>query len=243
MEAEEAAAVADLMTPQNLRRWSDSGWKAAGTLLHNSNTWWPQGQAEASIWALCTFVAMSGDIATLVGGDLHLATGMAGSKLEKTYRRARGTEAGGATPPIPGLPDTVVVGEQEILVDLSLHRWSKTEMSVLAVGESEMSANWRVLRADRAVDDYAWDFWKLLLISAPIRLFMARVGGTQKYGDEGPTPTVPMSRGERRRSRLLEALKEVASQQRSGNARVGSVGVVLLPTAAAEWESTRFEVI
>jgi hypothetical protein len=72
-----------------------------------------------------------------------------------------------------GVDDTAL-SPSEVLLDFSVHDWEQKVF--LVTGESEVGAYHGVGDSITTADDYSWDFFKLLAVRSPFRLFFARVG-------------------------------------------------------------------
>ena len=119
----------------------------------------------------------------------------------------------------------------EVLVDLTVHDWYNPS-PLLASAESEMCSTWGVGSSISGDDDYSWDFYKLLLVPSPFRLFFCRVGA---FEDET---------GEARRDQLIESLYEIFDLYRGLVRDEDEVGAVVLAEdwRDDEWRDSRWVV-
>ena len=140
---------------------------------------WPQSQSEATLWALSTFAVAAGSRCN--GDALVAATGIGTGERALAKRRLME----GAWGRIDGSGDRRWVQPSEVLVDFSVHDAAARTLHFTA--ESEMYP-WHGVQPDLdGYNGYAWDFYKLLLVPSPARLFMARVGGARPAGSARQT--------------------------------------------------------
>jgi hypothetical protein len=124
--------------------------------------------------------------------------------------------------------------ELEVVVDLSIHGSGYHACGPLLTAECEVHAQHGTGRNMLGDDGYAWDFYKLLQVASPLRLFLARVGAC-----EG----IP---GQQRRDELVETLQGLVRACRGNLLRPGDeLGVVILPEQGKgeEWRDARLLVL
>lgn len=150
--------------------------------------WWPTlgraGQGQAPTWAWATVLRLANDLPALVKGKMTLAA----NRGKEHHFNARKT-----------LLDSLWTAHghkhsrYEVLVDFNIAAYDSPGNPTVMTAESEMFA-WhgagpmmgdRNRRHRRRIDDYMWDFFKLLLVPSPFRLLMARVGAADGDSETG----------------------------------------------------------
>jgi hypothetical protein len=150
--------------------------------------WWPTlgqaGQGQATTWAWATVLRLANDLPALVKGKMTLAA----NRGKEHHFNARKT-----------LLDSLWTAHghkhsrYEVLVDFNIAAYHSPGNPTVMTAESEMFA-WhgagpmmggRNRRHQRRIDDYTWDFYKLLLVPSPFRLLMARVGAADGDSETG----------------------------------------------------------
>lgn len=139
--------------------------------------WWPMTnttgapdrQAQASAWALAFFLSAASSRCSgkALTAACHTRTT---SETLSAYRSAlMGAWLAKET--------AFTHSKHEVLVDFSVHNWNAAN-PVQLTGESEMYPSHGVGdQLTAGVDDYSWDFYKLLVVPSVTRLFVARVAG------------------------------------------------------------------
>ena len=121
--------------------------------------------------------------------------------------------------------------EAEVLLDFTLLDWESYN-HVLLSAESEMYAKYGVGGSVTHKDNYSWDFYKLLLVPSPRRLFFARVG------------TSDGSDAEKRIDKLVRTLKEMIISPYAHNLlREGDqLAIFIFPETGSNdmWTHSRF---
>jgi hypothetical protein len=154
------------MDALEIEQWAKDGRKTAVTELNLDPGWWPtttrSGQREASAWSLAMFLHAA--LARCVGSELTAAC-----------------SAGSAKPLNRKIVDALwsqVASRKhqpaQVILDFSVHNL-RASSPIQFTGESEMFAQ----HSTDKDGDYAWDFYKLMLVPSASRLFVARVGGAR----------------------------------------------------------------
>ena len=156
------------LTKDVLRGWMDAGYASAAQAHGVEDaSWWPKearcGQSECTAWAWAAFLAAASDLRGGSWGSVKFAA-----------NRGKNWDVRQAVLLDAGFPEEQQ-SRHEILVDFSLHDWNANP-PVLATAESEMCSTWGVGPSMNGDDDYTWDFYKLLQVVSPFRLFFCRVG-------------------------------------------------------------------
>jgi hypothetical protein len=150
------------VTPNEIETWL---WQARDSVINTLDfkpIWWPKTQGEASALAAAFFLTATR--ARLGGPDRRLSVSAAWQKNKKRRRVVQALWGDGAD----------VLSPSEVLLDFTVHDW---EAHVFCVsGESEVGSTHGVGDSLTTADDYSWDFFKLLAVRSPFRLFVARVG-------------------------------------------------------------------
>ena len=158
------------MKPDEIERWLWEGREATISTLELGNFWWPDGtqpQRSASAWALAFFLKAAKDRLSRFRGA-HATVCPKGK--DNHYRQ------------ILDALWTPFKGEHwphEMLVDFSVLDW-RLRSPILLTAESEVAPRHGVKDSITRDDDYSWDFFKLLVIPSPRRLFFARVGAIER---------------------------------------------------------------
>ena len=150
--------------------------------------WWPapgqSGQGQATTWAWASVLRLANDLPALVKGKMMLSANR-GKEYHFNARKA--------------LLDSLWTADghqhspYEVLVDFNIAAYDSPGNPTILTAESEMFA-WHGagpmmggpnLRHPDRIDDYTWDFYKLLLVPSPFRLLMARVGAADGDSETG----------------------------------------------------------
>lgn len=201
------------MTPTEIEAWLWEARAETTRAVDGGDTWWPRTQGQASGWAAAFFVkAARARIPTSRGLSLCMTGQGEDSHRRKIIAPLWATEGGKHW-------------AHEILVDLSVYDWSSGS-PILFTAESEVGPNHGVLNSLTTDDDYSWDFFKLLVVPSPIRLFFARVGAP-KVG------TAPVRIGT-----LTKTLSDLVALYSKAFLRAGDeLGAVIIPAAKADAQS------
>lgn len=156
------------MTPNELETWLWDARESVINTLELKPTWWPSSQGEASTLAAAFFLTATR--ARLQDADGKFAVSAAWRKNAKRRKVIQALWGDGAD----------VLSESEVLLDFTVHDWDAHVFRV--TGESEVFALHGVGDSVTTADDYSWDFFKLLAVRSPMRLFVARVG--TRYRDD-----------------------------------------------------------
>jgi len=150
------------MAPEHIKKWLWDARNAVISTLGYPTIWWPQSNGEASALAAAFFLTAT---RALVGGpNQNLSVSAA---WKSNPGRWKVVEALWGT-------DDMALSPHEVLLDFSVHNWKRKVF--LITGESEVAPLHGVGDSVTTDDDYSWDFFKLLAVQSPIRLFFARVG-------------------------------------------------------------------
>lgn len=217
----------------DIRRWTKRGYTAARRAYGLAESqFWPKGrkgQKYATTWAWGIFLSAvtDGNNQFLPANGTHM---FAASMGDKHCNNKLGVTASLWNGPGVAVPPNVTreTDYRETMLDLTVQDWGAPS-PFLATCESEMCATWGVGDDIDGVNDYSWDFFKLLAVPSPFRLFIGRVGP-----DGGIA-------GEERRDALVHSLKAVHDRYpvlRGG----GEMAAVLLTDrdAANEWRDSRY---
>lgn len=138
-----------------------------GSASNGAVNWWPSSQAEATSWATHFILRATTDLCSNTKLSIHTTSGKGGTTKSiinafciknKNYKMRNGT----------------------MMVDFSIHNEQAadpiqlTAESETGVGH-ETGENYLISK-----NDYAWDFFKLLLVPSRNRLFYARVSNRKK---------------------------------------------------------------
>lgn len=199
-----------------LRRWLL--WSFQRTSQHRSarSAWWPTSDSEATMLSFAFFVAAARERcgAPTNSTDLYLNASLSGPArdwLEEIWN-GRNLEH----------------WPHESLLDFSIHDWQRSN-PILVTGESEVGAYWDVGDSLVHPDDYSWDFYKLLVVPSPLRLFFARVGGARSQ-------TGPRNDAQRIET-LMHSLSELVSSYANLLRTGDQIGGVLMPRSRAHRDS------
>lgn len=185
------------------------------------NDWWPrrgiggQGAATSWVWAIVLYAAR----ARHVGGRISFSSPYHGKNHREVRKR---------------LVETLWTDDPrrthepyEVLVDFIFHEWD-SQHPIWLTAESELYAEHGVGDSLTSSDDYSWDFYKLLVVPSPFRLFVARVG------DSG------VETGDARCDTLVRSLSTMVQSWGRSLLRINDeLGVVLLPENGQQWQDLR----
>ena len=211
------------LTKDVLRGWMDAGYASAAQAHGVEDaSWWPKearcGQSECTAWAWAAFLAAASDLRGGSWGSVKFAA-----------NRGKNWDVRQAVLLDAGFPEEQQ-SRHEILVDFSLHDWNANP-PVLATAESEMCSTWGVGPSMNGDDDYTWDFYKLLQVVSPFRLFFCRVG--PRDNDTGSA----------RRDRLLASLTTVFDWYSKLVPEGAQVAAVILSQgweSEVDWQDARY---
>jgi len=213
------------MDLEKLQKWVEFGYeKAALNFLKTGiwSDWWPETQAHATswVWAIIVQAALEldpeNDLPLLLSAPFH------GENEDLRFR----------TDMIEDLWKKNSTREHEaceVLLDFSVHNWD-SPFPILMTSESETFAQHGAGASISNIDGYSWDFYKLLVVPSPKRLFFARVG------------TIRKEKGVERRDSLCKTLKTILEDWGYGKAflREGDeLGIIIIPELASEWKDLR----
>lgn len=215
------------MNHAELAKWAEVGMNhAADSQDWKRTDWWPaiglagQGIATTFSWALVMHAA------DLRFGSEYLA-------LHAPWHGEKHKEARKALVKKHWKPKGRKHWKYELLVDFAVvaYKDESSGQQVRLIAESEMYAGQDV--SDTLYRNYAWDFVKLMLMQAPLRLFTCRVG------------TVGETSGFSRRDELERSLALTVKRHRAGLRAGDDLGVVILPEdwKDGEWRDLRVGVL
>jgi hypothetical protein len=224
------------MDAEELRRWMDRGCGAAAEGYgKNPDEFWPQperwGQGMGTTWAIAAVAAAATDRGPALGWpERELELGVRSGKhwhvnarrhvVDRLWKESAPAGKRRWTP-------------QETLVDITVHDWAAPQPLQIAA-ESEMCADWDVGDSIDGGDDYSWDFYKLLLVQAPLKLFFARVG---------PRRAAAAGSGRERRDALVRSLVSVYDSYPRLSRNVELAAVVLAAEGEEpDWRDARYVV-
>jgi hypothetical protein len=211
-----------------LDAWVRAGFRDAGEIFKpkEPDEWWPalakNGQGRATTWAWA--IILRAAQARCFGPRMMFSAPFHGPKhvphrqqlLDKVWPSRK----------------RLAHSPYEVMLDFSIHNWDAGR-PVLLTAESEMYAEGGTGDSLEGEDDYSWDFYKLLLVASPVRLFIARVG-------ERWITQTRLQRGTVRRNQLVKSLSNIVSWGGASTLQPGDeLGVVILPEAPAEWRDLR----
>ena len=202
------------MTPEEVETWLWDARTACVTNLNLRDRWWPttgsKRMGEASAWGVAFFLRAAG-ARIQHAANLHAAVCNQGELGRRsTMVKSLWVGRGGKHWP------------HEMLVDFSVNDWDSGS-PVKITGESEVGPHHGTGTSLTTDDDYSWDFFKLLVVPSPVRLFFARVGAT----DRGTGP--------RRIAELTATLTSLVGTYGGAYLRPGDeLGAVIVPTAKAD---------
>lgn len=163
------------MTAEELESWLWTSRNLILTELNKDQFWWPTSNNtndDATAWA--TAFLLTATTAKL-GFQERLTLCKSGVSADRSATRIVDrlwTSAGGQ------------LHSHEILVDFSVCDWeSDSPIKLTAESETgsiESTGDWLT----EGHNSYSWDFFKLLLVPSPIRLFFARVGAVNQDDDD-----------------------------------------------------------
>ena len=193
--------------------------------------WWPAKQSESSLWMWATFLRVSDSLCQDVPGNEYTLTAKPSyhetnptledweSLVEKNWNKS--------------VNNSRAIDREEVLVDFTVLDW-KSQDHIVLTAESEMHAAHGVGYHICGNNGYAWDFYKLLLVPSPIRLYFAQVGSG--YGRTG----------KERRDDLVSSIDEILRNQAYSKnlLRPGDfLSIVILSPDCAEEEWTDMRLI
>ena len=118
--------------------------------------WWPEEQADATVWAACFFLQAAEAFELKVDVEVFCSKGKGGKNMAM----------------VEGFYNHSHVYKQ-LMLDFVVGRLANPS-PIMLTGESEMSSGQSV--SEFAIGGgYLWDFFKLLVVPSPVRLFIARV--------------------------------------------------------------------
>jgi hypothetical protein len=202
------------MKTEELAAWVEAGHREVAQHYQPDNlrTWWPprgiNGQSAATTWGWATVLHAAQ--ARFSGRALTFHATFHGRKhraLRRSLVQRLWLDGGRRSH-----------AEFEVLVDLSVHEPGAHAQGPLLTAECEASAQHGSGRNMMGDDGYAWDFYKLLQVASPLRLFVARVGAL-----EG-------SPGRERRDEVVESLATLVRACRGALLKPSDeLGAVILP--------------
>jgi hypothetical protein len=205
------------MTPQDLLRLTETAHAdAAQAIGVPSDEWWPLTQSDATTWAWALALRLASEQVAANYRSWFCAS-LHGDRTRKarTSLTSRWIAEGGDRRHYDG----------HDLLDFTLKQYDRTTCNLLTM-ESEMFRGHGVGVTLDHPDDYSWDFYKLLQVVSPMRVFVARVG--RRSGEKRSAS--------QRRVTLLNNLRSLAdgySPQMIANGDI--VGIIILPASGREW--------
>lgn len=210
------------MERDEIKSWTKKGYDQVCSLFKFRDDWWPNGmgdQKDSTLWAMAIMLEAA---RTRCVGDTLVASYSGGRDGDRKRQLLDHMWAKTST------TSKRRVEESEVLVDFSVHHWDSAA-PVQFTGESEMHQAHGVGDSMTTTDDYSWDFFKLLVVPSPTRVFVARVGGADGI-DSG-----------HRCLELATTLRRLID--RYGLAYLKStdeLGGVIIPSSVRQWEKTIF---
>lgn len=218
------------MMIDDLVGWVDAGYGDVSKALRpkSASDWWPpsgkNGQGFATTWAWAVVLHAANARCPKDQGQIMFSAPFHGKKHEQLRSElVRQVWTSNGTRRTHNV--------YEIVLDFSVHDW-QANSPVLLTAESEMFAGHGVGDELTRAHDYSWDFFKLMLVRSPLRLFLARVGA---IGNES---------GCTRRDALVASLKHIVELygEQLLHER-DELGGVVLPEDRTEWRDARFFVV
>jgi hypothetical protein len=200
--------------------WLKHGYSDATRVLgEDEETWWPGSQSEATTWMWATILRAARSLVDYRAPTEFWASLHGEAQRSEREQLVKDWQAEGATRAFYDGHD---------LLDFSFKHYTVAYPNCLGA-ESEMAPVYGVGDSLTRADDYSWDFFKLLQVTVPNRLFFARVG----RGWDGVA-------GADRRPALAETLKRISTKYAPQFIRQGDgVGLVVLPSERTQWEDVR----
>lgn len=201
--------------------WLKQGYADATRVLGEDDheTWWPGSQSEATTWIWATILRAARDLVDYRAPTMFCASLHGEAQRPEREQLVKDWQAEGAS-------RTFYDGHD--LLDFSFKHYTVARPNCLAA-ESEMAPVHGVGGSLDRADDYSWDFFKLLQVTVPNRLFFARVG----RGWDGVA-------GAERRPILIDTLKRICTKYAQQLVRKDdSVGLVVLPSERKQWQDVR----
>jgi hypothetical protein len=194
--------------------------------------WWPKagkaGQGSATTWSWALVLRAANAMTVPEGAHLELSAPWHGHKHREVRERLRDRLWGEA----PARTHS----KSEVLLDFVVSHYESATYPIVLAAESALAAGSGVgpVTHGRLPEGYARDFYELLLVRAPRRLFVARVGGHVDGDDRSE---------EARLDALAHSLSEVLGWWVAGLVGDDELGVVLLPESEeAGWAGVRLGV-
>lgn len=151
------------MNQSSLHEWLHESRKQVINRGSFEDSWWPRTATDASRWALAFMI----HIATVLEPDnkeLTVATHILRSAKDRASLLGQAGWKGQHQ-------------KWEMITDFAVFATSR-HSEIKLTGESEVYARHSVgISLDH---DYAWDFFKLLLVPSPRRIFVARIAGSER---------------------------------------------------------------
>jgi hypothetical protein len=153
------------MTKDEVEGWVHAGYATATAALSLGASWWPtttgDNQSKATAWATATF--LHAGLELCFARELITACPVGINEATKKVVDAIWTTDSSRTHQ-----------PEQVLLDFTIRNPEATS-PLQVTGESEMGPSHGVGTSTRGSDGYSWDFYKLLLVPSPTRLFAARV--------------------------------------------------------------------
>lgn len=211
------------MHANEVLNWLQQGYSDAARVLgEDTEAWWPGSQSEATTWIWATILRAARVLVDYRAPTMFCASLHGEAQRFERSRLVEEWQAEGANRSFYDGHD---------LLDFSFKHYTVARPNCFAA-ESEMAPVHGVGGSLDRADDYSWDFFKLLQVVVPNRLFFARVG----RGWDGVA-------GDQRRPILIEKLKSICSKYAGQFLLEGdSVGIVVLPSEVRQWHDVRIVV-